>query len=492
MSQNIKKNNTLYFCMFLIAYFMIWGLLPLFCFHSLIPATPQNLAWGHVLSWGYDQHPPLGAWVITLFSVILQNNEWAGFFAGASCLVFSCWCIYKIGSLYLKPENAAAAAVISTLIKSFLGKGALEYSQNTIMLPFWLLSVYLLIKITQENKRTQWVLLAMIAALSMLAKYESAIILFLEAAYLLAHFHKKYLMNLCIASSLFIALLLPHILWLIHTDFLPFRWALFRGYQYTGQYPLLMKHVWYPISCFINQPTSLIWPAAVLLLSFQQKWAYRGSSTQRNRIKHILIYFGTAPLLLTCLISLIFGMNIQTEWGYPFFSLTFLSIFYYFNIQVRTLKMIVITTLIALMLVGWCGKVWVYGLMSKLTSMSFPTYTLSKSIESYWAESGLTSASLYFVSGDYPLAYYPAAYLPSKPLLLGSSLWDSPWINKREFLKSTGLLIVHGCDQTIRNHFKRQFNIISYRCITVPATNKLKTINLNYTLYIAKPLKDAF
>ena len=81
MSQNIKKNNTLYFCMFLIAYFMIWGLLPLFCFHSLIPATPQNLAWGHVLSWGYDQHPPLGAWVITLFSVILQNNEWAGFFA---------------------------------------------------------------------------------------------------------------------------------------------------------------------------------------------------------------------------------------------------------------------------------------------------------------------------------------------------------------------------------------------------------------------------
>ncbi len=70
-----SRNTEKLLYIFLIAYFILWGIIPGLLLHSIYPNSAQNIAWGNVFSWEYDEHPPLGAWIITSLNAVLHDNE---------------------------------------------------------------------------------------------------------------------------------------------------------------------------------------------------------------------------------------------------------------------------------------------------------------------------------------------------------------------------------------------------------------------------------
>ena len=478
---------------FLLGYFIIWGLIPSLFLHSIFPDTAQNLAWGHTWSWGYDSHPALGAWVITTINMLFHNNEFSAYFAGAGCLTVALWFTYKIARFYLSFENAVAATLLSSLSYYYLVNFVMQYNQNTIMQPFWLATIYFFIKALKQNKTIDWILLSIVAALSMMAKYESAIILFLECIYLFSNFYKKYFLNLIMAVVLFFVLLFPNIYWVFSTHFLPIKYALSRGGLDAANDSIIVTHLLHPLTYFIIQPLNLFLSIVVLYCSIYKKWLSHFGIKSKLLFWHPLIYFSITPLIFVCVISFLSGAAIQAEWGFPLLSLFLVGIFYYWQITVSKLKMIFIVCLVihAIILSGFMIGNY---LNAKPNRLSNPSYTLANTAESYWEKIGLPKNSCFFIGGDaYFTGVYLTAYLPSKPaILVNSSLYDSPWINRAKFLKSHGMLIVGGCDKTARDDFKQKFSIASFNCISVPTTNKIHPIELTYTLYIVSPRADVF
>ena len=68
--------------------------------------------------------------------------------------------------------------MLSSLSYFYMANFALQYNQNTIMLPFWVMSAFYFWLAIKESNLKNWVLLAIVSVLSILAKYESIILFF--------------------------------------------------------------------------------------------------------------------------------------------------------------------------------------------------------------------------------------------------------------------------------------------------------------------------
>ncbi len=294
---------------------------------------------------------------------------------------------------------------------------------------------------------------------------------------------------------IYYSIITAYYLVVFHAHFLPLQYAVWRtgiNLPKISTFHLLMEHVEYPLSCLIVQPLNLLLAIGILLLCIYKKWLQKGVDVD-NKLKNLIVYFSIAPLLLTCLISMLAGIKILAEWGFPLLSLTFLGIFYYSQLTTQSLKKIVAVILVVQVLV-FSAYLLSTILPNKINGDNNPSYTLAKAAESYLEQMGYTLNTIQFIGGAEKRAeYYLAAYLPSKPALLARNSLDfSPWINKSEFLKSRGIIIAKGCDQSSRSDLQQKFNIIDDRCISIPAEDKLHSIGIFFTLYIVFPKASAF
>ena len=78
----IKNNYKTLFYIFLLSHLIVWTIIPSISNTNLPLDTIEALAWGSNLSWGYEKHPPVSAFMAeVVFS----------FFERLNCDEFSCW-----------------------------------------------------------------------------------------------------------------------------------------------------------------------------------------------------------------------------------------------------------------------------------------------------------------------------------------------------------------------------------------------------------------
>ena len=457
-------------------------------YQSILPDSAQNLAWGHTWAWSYNRHPPLGTWLISIISLFSGNNEIATYSASVICLSISLIFIYLLSKRYLSPETAIAASVLSSFSLYYLINFVLQFNQNTIMLPFWVMICYFFDTCLRTNQLRHWLILSIVTAGAVLAKYESLIIIFLSLIYLFFNFKKKYLVKLLIAFLLTLTFLTPHILSMTQHGFLTIEF-IFQRIGEGQNHSILYNHLYFPLKALVEQLGHILFVLLVLVLLLNNKKITRLCNKDISNQLNFLVYLGITPLVFVILISFIFGVSIRAEWGFPLFSFTLPAIFSFFQLQYRAsfLKSLIYFGLF-IHLVSLTAYISFNYYSTKFDRTSQPSYILAKSAKSYWKKH--TNMPLNYIGGDETVDYYLAAYLPNKPLLFEAlSFKQSPWLNKIQLKKAGMLFVIENCEATKIMLLKKNYSAINPECISLPYNNKHRELFKKYTLMMVPPIE---
>lgn len=474
-----KSTSEKFLNLFLLSYLLIWGCLSAILLKSVYPDSAENLALGHVFSWSYSKHPPLGMFIINLMRKLTHNNEWAVYLTSTFCLVMSLYLLFKIAKQYMPEREAVIATLLSSLSYYFLVNFVMQYNQNTIMLPFWLGSIYYFLRVLSENKMRDWLILAGIGFLSVMAKYESLMILGLELIYLLFHFNRRYLKGLVISSLLFFILLLPHLLWLSSENFKTLSYAT----SYVGHISYYKKGLRI-IETLLVQPANLLLCLIFALIALRKKEMVK-EGPRTYFLTSPLGYFAFAPWLSLVLLSCF--VDVRAEWGYSVLTLWVIAFFQIFRIRVIYFNKLVYS-IIAIHLIIFVAYNALYFFDKDIHRQNWPSYALADKAQKFWQANHQTPTKLAFVGGEEIPAYYLTAYHPDLPILLrGNALATSGWIDPKQFKQAQVLLVDKGCYTDKAKYQQKGFVISAQSCIVVPAANKYKPSELQYTLSIARP-----
>ena len=472
--------------LFILGFSLIYILIPSLGYQSILPDSAQNLSWGHTWAWSYNRHPPLGSWLISFMSIICVNNEVATFSASVLCLSTSLLFIYLLSKHYLGSHDAFVACVISSFCLYYQTNFVLQFNQNSIMLPFWIMICYFFDRCIHTNRLQDWIYLAIATAGAVLAKYESLLIIFIALLYLVWHFEYKYLFKLFMALVLTLLLLTPHLISVAQNGYLTLEFIHGKVSDDPSHYTQ-HPHFLYPIKALIEQ-LGHIAPAIIILILLIKAKRINPAIREANKGKwNYLVYLGIAPLCLVILLSLIFGFKIQPEWGFPLFSFTVPALMSYFQLKSRTA---LLKPLLVMALLIHSGSLGIYMTANyfslKYARTNNPSYMLAQEAQRYWIQ--FTNKPLNYVAGDENYDYYLAAYLPNRPKLLEAySFRLSPWLDRGELKKQGFMLIIDGCDPTRNKQLKEHYLAQDFKCVEVPFSNKYQQQFKTLTLMVVTP-----
>ncbi|KTD52929.1 glycosyltransferase family 39 protein [Legionella quateirensis] len=471
---------------FILGFSLIYILIPFLGYQSILPDSAQNISWGHAWAWSYNRHPPLGTWLISFMSIICVNNEMATFCASVLCLSTSLLFIYLLSKRYLGSHDAFVACVVSSFCLYYQTNFVLQFNQNSIMLPFWIMICYFLDSCIHTNRLQDWIFLAIVTAGAVLAKYESLLIIFIALVYLLWHFEYKFLFKLLMAFGLSLLLLTPHLISVIQHGFLTLEFIHGKVSEDPGNYTQ-HPHLTYPIKALREQLGHIAPALAILILLIKTK-RINPAIRETNKVKwNYLVYLGIAPLCLVILLSLIFGLKIQPEWGFPLFSFTVPAIMSYFQLKSRTALLKPLLFMALLIHSGGLGIYMAANYFSlKYARTNNPSYMLAQEAQSYWNQ--FTNKPLNYVAGDENYDYYLAAYLPNRPKLLEAySFRLSPWLEQEELKRQGFMMVIDGCNPTRNSQLKERYLAQDFKCVEVPLSNKYRQQFKTLTLMVVPP-----
>lgn len=471
---------------FILGFSLIYILIPSIGYQSVLPDSAQNLSWGHSWAWSYNRHPPLGTWLINFMSLLFVNNEVATFSASVLCLSTSLLFIFLLTKRYLGSQDAVVACMMSSFCLYYQANFVLQFNQNTIMLPFWIMICYFFDCCIHTNRIQDWIFLALATVGAILAKYESLLIIFITLIYLLRHFEYKFLFKLVMAMGLTLLILTPHLMSVAQHGFLTLEFIHGKVSEDPSHYTL-HPHVSYPIKALREQLGHIAPALAILILLIKTKRINPARNEKPKEKWNFLVYLGIAPVCLVILISFIVGLKIQPEWGFPFFSFTVPAIMSYFQLKSRTE---LLKPLLFMALLIHSGSLGIYMAAnycsSKYTRTNNPSYMLAQEAQRYWNH--FTNKPLRYVAGDENYDYYLTAYLPNRPILLEAySFRLSPWLDKRELKRQGLMMVIQGCDPIKNHQLKTQFLAQDFKCVEIPLSNKYRQQFTTVTLMVVPP-----
>lgn len=243
-----------FFVLFLIFSGIFWVLVPASYFVSLPYDPPETLLWGSTFNWGNAKHPPMSGYMLYYFCKLFNFHHFAIFLLGQICMIIGYIYTYKLARCFFDRDKS----VISSLLISF-------YIFYTILVPkfnaniphvlFLPMMYYYFYRGCFANKWHHWLLFAASAACACLSKYSVGVVGLILAIYIFAEKDaRKVLLTVkpYVAAVLFAALMTPHVLHLIKTDFLTFDYIRNGGnekYGYLTRIFLQIGAVIVPILC---------------------------------------------------------------------------------------------------------------------------------------------------------------------------------------------------------------------------------------------------
>src|SRR6185503_7298873 len=187
----------------------------------------EMVVWTREPALGYSKHPPLLAWILWVWFKVFPLADWAYILLAVATVAVGIYLAIEFAAEWLTREKLAAVPFLLAVIPfcNFLG---LKFDQNSILIPFWALAMWAMLR-ALDTRLPGWAALAgLAAAAAMLSKYWSAFLL--VALALAALFHPKrreYLRSAApwLTAGVFLAALAPHVWWLVANNFPPITWV---------------------------------------------------------------------------------------------------------------------------------------------------------------------------------------------------------------------------------------------------------------------------
>jgi 4-amino-4-deoxy-L-arabinose transferase-like glycosyltransferase len=298
---------------FALVHAALWTALPATLYPNLPLDLIEALTYGREWQLGYDKLPPLPWWVVEI-AYRLFGVDWVYYLMSQITVVAAFALVWMLARRLVGPVGALVAVLIVDGLHYF-NFTAPKFNHDVIQLPFWALAGLAFHGALREGKLRDWCLLGIAGGLALWAKYFVVMLAAPLALFLVLDPQARPALRTAgpyVAALIALAIALPHLVWLLENDFLPFRYAEARAAPVRGW----LDHLVHPLAFVLGQ---VLWLLPSGLIALPLVWPHKAASKPTidafDRRIVTLLAFGPAALLVAG--SVVSGRGLIAMWGYP-------------------------------------------------------------------------------------------------------------------------------------------------------------------------------
>ncbi len=432
------------FFIFLILHITLWTLAPTLFRCNLPMDALEGMNWGHQLQWGYDKNPWLNASLSRLALFLGGPSGWMTYLFSQLSVGLCLLAVWRLGQKILPPFTALVGVLMLEGLQYF-NFHAIDFNDNTLELSCWALTVLFFYRALIQNKLLDWLAVGCFAALGMMAKYYTVVLLLSLVFFTVWQKEARVIWRqkgVYVAFVIFALVSLPHVIWLFLNDFVTVRYVGAR----VGDQPTAWQHIAYP-AVFLWQQFEVLLPGLVLLLPL--KWIKKTEPLLAEPMKwqaydrNFLCCAGLGPLIITLCLSLFAGFKLRAGWGQPLLTYSGLLLLGYLRpaISLQRFVGVVLATMVfmGVTVSGYAIAQWY---PHRQSSAIFPGKEIAAAITARWSQR--YHVPLAYVAGPRWLAGNVAFYSPQQPRPAVYMEWDpqaSMWIDEA-LLRQRGAVFV--------------------------------------------------
>ncbi len=131
--------------------------------------------WSLTPDWGYYSKPPMVAWIISITTLLLGDNDFAVKFGAPVLYGLTAGIVYKIGKHLWNPKAAACSALIFCSAP-LVGFNSLFITTDAPLIFFWALAAWFFLIAINNQSWKSWILVGIAVGLGMMSKYTMALL----------------------------------------------------------------------------------------------------------------------------------------------------------------------------------------------------------------------------------------------------------------------------------------------------------------------------
>jgi 4-amino-4-deoxy-L-arabinose transferase-like glycosyltransferase len=420
-----------------------WTLAPVLTHSSPPLDVVEGYMWGREWVLATYKHPALPSWALEASRLVSGAIGWPAYLLSQACIAATYLFVYLLGRALMGPARAAAGTLLLTGI-AFYAWPTVEFNHNIAETPIWAALAWALWHAVKRQATAWWVLLGALAALSMYAKFASALLLLTIAAWLLWDEDARRRLSSSgpwVGLATFAVLLAPLVYWLLANDFAPLHYAAQRSFQGRGLGP----H-YFIVNVVINLVgLPVILGIAGLLGPSRRTVAANPAEAPVEASLPYLATLTLGPFTIAMLGALISGAGLKSAWSSSMFNLAGLLgvALSWKRFEPRALVRIAVcaATLLVTVPIAY-GLIVVFAPVRQGVHMrvSWPQAEIARRMTAIWTRQ--TGRPLRIVAGSDWIASLVGVSAPDRPSLLSKGDRTlSPWISA-ERLRREGMLIV--------------------------------------------------
>ena len=378
---------------------------------------------------------------------------------------------YRLARYFLDENKAMLSVIVleGCWIYSYI---TVFYGFNPdVVLMFTLPAItYYFYNCMYKNNPSDWIKMGILTGLSCLNKYQT--ILLVAGMFIWAIiFNKKVFKNKFFYISALLAFLifLPHILWLIKYDFFPLLY-------YNRELNIIngYNHITSPLMFIGMQLVMTVGTLAIYTVYriFNDRKITFIEDYDKKDFWFLLIIPLTS-FFIHILIGLWYGSDIKPRWGYVFWYMIGIMLFYFFPTKIGKKEFNFVTrTAYTVMLIIFIPLSVLFTVEKNYRSR-YPVAHVWNDMKVFWAEK--VDSPLIYVGGDTEWTFPLSIYGDTHPInVMDTFGYKNPWVNEED-VKKSGIILID------RYGFPLLYAIRTI-CSYLPSDYKLKIYEYKFTV----------
>ena len=454
-----KSEATVWFWSVVGSFAVIWVLLPTLLHSGYRNDTIeiQSIAPEWVLA--IHKHPMLPAWILEIVNILTDRSFAAPFIASQWCTILALWSVWQLGRTVLD-ERLALLGTFALLPYSFFTSQSVLYNHNNVLIAFWCLSMLLVFRAFQTNRKRYWINAGVILGLTFHVKYPALLLVISILTYMFMREEgRKYLRTPgpYITTLITFLVFLPHVVWLFYHDFAPITYASESGKPISQWFQRILVPVFFAARQLIYWIPTLI----IMIPAIGFCWQWKVQHHEQNGSKEcekFLFYCFMIPLMCHMLYCGIKGVHLRMAYGAPFWvfgGLWLLLRFQTIKDPMRSLQQATVLT-IAVQLVTISGWLVTFYSGKQPGLVYYPMQELGTLCDQRWHSRFPGSNCPYIAGDDIYLVGHAAFAMSVKSRVL---LPQGTWAKDDDLNQKGGMILWESTalESGMPEHFRRRF-----------------------------------
>jgi 4-amino-4-deoxy-L-arabinose transferase-like glycosyltransferase len=437
----IERRPRAAFAWLMLLHAVVWSVLPAALYCNLPLDLIEALTYGREWQLGYDKLPPLPWWLVEVVDRTV-GLEIAYYGLAQSAVIAAFLAIWALARRIVGSLGALVAVLIVDGLHYFHYTAA-KFNHDVIQLPLWALAFWAFHSALRRGRLIDWSLLGISIGAALWAKYFVVVLVAPLALFLLFDRAARPALRTpgpWLALIIAIAVMAPHLAWLVANDFLPFGYASARAVASRG----LLDHVWQPLRFTVGQLLFLVPTIAIASPLVRPRPAApiaQGDPFDRRIVA--VMTFG--PFATLVALSVATGRALIAMWGYPVWLCLGLWIVVAARAPIDRVRLARISAVWGLVFLSFAAAfaanyTVVPAIDHRYRAVFFPGERLAAEVSSRFR--GATGRPLAYVVATMWVGGNIAHYAPEHPrVLIDGKPARAPWIDLGDF-KRRGAAIV--------------------------------------------------